>query len=364
MPTESSLDAKPRAWVEVDLAALQRNARALERHARAPLIPMVKGDAYGLGAVPVVRALDALDPYAFGVSNMVEGEELRRAGITRPIIIFTPTLPHDLPRLKASGLTPSLAAADGIARWRELDGGAWHLAIETGMNRAGVGWTELAPLHELIAAFPPVGAFTHFHSAEKDDGSIARQEARFLEAIASLPVRPAMLHTENSGAAVRRHPSPWQAVRPGAFLYGIGSGPTAALQPEPVVHLRARVLEVRDVADGETVSYSATYRAQGTRRIATIAVGYADGYRRALSNVGRALVADGVAPIAGLVTMDMLMLDVTGLNCDPGDEVTLLGRAGDRLLTAETVAEWAYLSPYELLTGLRQRLVRIYTGGL
>ena len=364
MPTESTLDAKPRAWVEVDLAALQRNARALERQARARLIPMVKADAYGLGAVPVVRALESLDPYAFGVSSIVEGVELRRAGITRPIIVFTPTLPHDLLRLKQTGLTPTLATAEGVARWHELGGGAWHLAIETGMNRAGVAWTEVGALRAALQACPPEGAFTHFHSSEIDDGSVAQQEARFLAAIEALPARPAMLHAENSGAIVRREPSPWQAVRPGVFLYGVGSGPTAALQPEPVVHLRARVLEVRDVVDGESVSYDARFRAVGTRRIATVAVGYADGYRRSLSNVGRALVGDGIATVAGTVTMDMLMLDVTGLACAPDDVVTLLGRDGDRVLSAEAVAEVAGLSAYELLTGLRQRLLRIYSGGV
>ncbi len=364
MPTESSLDAKPRAWVEVDLSAVQRNARAVARQTGARLIPMVKADAYGLGAVPVVRALDALDPFAFGVSNVMEGEELRRAGITRPIILFTPTLRQELARVKALGLTPTLAAGDGIDRWREIGGGAWHLAIETGMNRAGIGWDALAPLHAAIRAFPPEGAFTHFHSSERDDGSVAQQEARFLAAIEALPVRPSILHTENSAAVARRQPSPWQAVRPGLFLYGVGSGAAAAIQPELVVHLRARVLELRTIADGETVSYGATYRAQGPRRIATVAVGYGDGYRRALSNGGYALVAEGVAPIAGLVTMDMLMLDVTGLVCEPGDVVTLLGRQGDRLLGADTVAAWGDLSAYELLTGLRQRLVRKYAGGL
>src|SRR5690606_23925681 len=117
MPTQSSLEAKPRAWVEVDLAALLRNARALERQSRTRLLPMVKADAYGLGAVPVARALEAVDPVGFGVSSIAEGEELRRAGIRRPIVVFTPTLPRDLERLRAAGLTPTLAAADGIARW-------------------------------------------------------------------------------------------------------------------------------------------------------------------------------------------------------------------------------------------------------
>ncbi len=360
MPTQSTLEAKPRAWVEVDLGALVRNARALARQARTHLLPMVKADAYGLGALPVARALEALDPIAFGVSSIVEGEELRRGGVKRPVVVFTPTHARDLLRLRAAALTPTLAAADGIVRWAELGGGEWHLAIETGMHRAGIGWDAVGALRDALVRCPPAGAFTHFHSAELDDGSLERQEERFRRAIEALPMRPAMLHTENSAAIARRNPSPWDCVRPGVFLYGVGSGEGAAIQPEPVVHLRAQVLEVRDVASGETVSYDATWRANGPRRVATIACGYADGYRRQLGNLGRALLGDGVAPVAGIVTMDMTMLDVTGIPCAPGDIATLIGRAGDRLLTAETVAAMAGLSPYELLTGLRQRVARHY----
>jgi alanine racemase len=363
MPTQSSPDTKPRAWVEVDLAALLRNARALERQSRKPLLPMIKADAYGLGAVPVAKSLEALAPIAFGVSSIVEGEELRRAGIQRPVMVFTPTLPRDLERLRAAQLTPTLASAAGIARWEALGGGPWHLAVETGMHRAGIAWDAVAGLAEALRASPPDGAFTHFHSAELDDGSVQQQEERFRAAIAALPARPRLLHAENSAAMVRRSPSPWDCVRPGVFLYGVGSGPTAALQPEPVVHLRAQVVELRVIGDGEPVSYDATWRARGARRIATVAVGYGDGYRRHLGNVGRAIVGDALASIAGTVTMDMLMLDVTGVPCEEGDVVTLLGRAGPHVLTAETVAGLGHLSPYELLTGLRQRLARVYTGG-
>jgi alanine racemase len=362
MPTQSSLDAKPRAWVEVDLDALVRNARALEQHSRARLIPMIKADAYGLGVIPVAGALEALDPVGYGVSSIVEGEELRGAGFTRPIIVFAPTLPKDLERLKRAGLTPSLASADGIARWTALGGGPWHLAIETGMHRAGVSWETLPALHDAIRATPPDGAFTHYHSAELDNGSLEEQERRFTAAIEALPARPRLLHAENSAAIVRRATSQWDCIRPGAFLYGIGSGQNAARQPEPVVHLRAQIVELHEVRAGETVSYDATFAATTPRTIATVMVGYGDGYRRHLSNTGRALVREAVVPVAGIVTMDMTMFDVTGLGCAEGDVVTLLGRDGTRTLTAEAVAEMGQFSPYELLAGLRQRLQRVHVG--
>jgi alanine racemase len=362
MPTQSSLDAMPRAWVEVDLAALVRNARALVARARARLIPMIKADAYGLGALEVAGALEALDPYAYGVSSILEGEELRGAGIARPIIVFTPTLPQELPRLHAAGLTPSLHSAEGIERWAALGGGDWQLSIETGMHRTGVSWDGVGALADVLRRHPPAGAYTHFHSAECDDGSMERQEQRFRDALGSLPVQPPMLHAENSAATVRRTPSQWQAIRPGAFLYGLGSGPNAAQQPEPVVHIRAKVLELRDVADGETVSYGATWTARGPRRVATVAVGYGDGYRRHLSNAARALVAGREVSMAGVVTMDCTMFDVTDVPVAEGAVLTLLGRDGARVLTVEQVADWGQFSPYELITGLRQRLQRVYTG--
>jgi len=366
MPTQSSLHARPRAWVDVDLAALLRNARALERHSGKRLLPMVKADAYGLGAVPVARALEAINPIAFGVSSIVEGEELRDAGIQRDILVFTPTMPWDLERMLAAGLTPTLATADGIAQWKALGGGAWHLAIDTGMHRAGVQWDAVAGLADVVRDFAPAGAFTHFHSAGLDDGTLRVQEDRFRTALAALPEnsQPKILHTENSAALVRsaKTNSPWSCARPGVFLYGVGSGPAAPLQPEPVAHLRAQVLEVREVAAGETVSYDATWTATDARRVATLAVGYGDGYRRHLGNVGRGIIGGSLAPVAGIVTMDMTMIDVTGLPCEPGDVVTLLGRDGEHVLTAETVAEWGGLSAYELLTGLRQRLPRHYLG--
>lgn len=362
MLTQSTPAHPLRAWVDVDLGALRRNARALAAHARKPLIPMVKADAYGLGAVQVARALDALDPLAFGVATVAEGTELRTAGIRRPILVFTPTLADELPAIAAHGLTPTLADADGIRAWRALAGGDWHLAIDTGMSRAGIRWDHVASLADALRVAPPAGAFTHFHSAELDDGSREAQEARFGEAIAQLPVRPRLLHTENSAAIVRRSPSPWDCVRPGVFLYGVGSGARAALQPLPVAHLRARIVELRDVEPGETVSYDATWRAPARRRIATLSCGYADGYRRHLGNVGRGLVHGREVPVAGVVTMDMTMLDVTDVPCAPGDVATLIGENGGRVLTAETVAAAAGMSPYELLTGLRQRVPRVATG--
>jgi len=321
---------------------------------------MVKADAYGLGALAVVNALEALDPWGYGIATVHEGAELRAAGVERPLVVFTPLLAEDFAGARRARLIPGLGGRESILRWVAEGGGSWHLDVDTGMSRAGVPWWQVGALADVVAAHPPDGAFTHFHSAERDDGSRELQERRFEQALAELAARPPVLHAENSPALERRAPSPWTVVRPGVFLYGVGSGPGAAVAPEPVAHVRARVVELRTVRDGETVSYDATYRAVGERRIATVAAGYADGYRRALSNRGTALVRGRPAPVAGLVTMDMTMLDVTDIPCEVGDVATLLGRDGGGLLDVVTVARTADISPYELLTGLRLRLPRVY----
>lgn len=351
-----------RAWVDVDLGALRQNGAALAQNAGKPLLPMVKADAYGLGAVATTRALESLQPWGYGVATISEGVALRDAGIERPIVVFTPILPVDLAEAVQSRLTPVLVDAEGIARWRALGGAAWHLGIDTGMNRSGIPWDRVHTLRTAMAGAEPEAAETHFHSAERDDGSVELQERRFHEALAQLAARPRLLHTENSAIIARRGRTAWDLVRPGVFLYGVGSGEDLELRPRPVAQLRARVVDLRVIANGETVSYAGSYRAVGERRIATLAIGYADGYVRALSNRGVALVRGRRAPVAGIVTMDMTMLDVTDIPCELGDIATLIGRDGADVIDVETVARLAGMSPYELLTGFRGRLAHVYAG--
>ena len=348
-----------RAWVDVDLGALLRNAQAVAARSGVPLLPMVKADGYGLGAVRVARALERLEPWGFGVATVGEGEELRRAGITRPIVVFTPLLVGDFDAAERANLTPALGARDAIVRW-QLTGRPWQLAIDTGMNRAGLPWTAVDSLRGLLAVDAPQGVFTHFHSAERDDATRDEQERRFDSAIAQLPVRPGMIHAENSPAVEHRGPSRWTVVRPGVFLYGVSSGNSPAILPDVVASVRARVIDCRTIPGGETVSYGATWRAEGQRRIATLSIGYGDGYRRAFGNRAHVLVNGRRAPVVGAVTMDMTMIDVTNIACEIGDAATLLGVDGSERITVNELAAVGELSPYELLTGLRGRLPRRY----
>ena len=348
-----------RAWVEIDLGALCRNGAAVAARAGVPLLPMVKADAYGLGALRAALALESLDPWGYGVATVTEGDELRRGGITRPIVVFTPILQNEIDALRRGDLTPAIGDPAVIESWART-GRPWHLQVDTGMSRAGMRWDLVARHRDLLARAAPEGVFTHFHSAELDDGSRDVQERRFDEALAALPARPALIHAENGPAVERRAPSRWSLCRPGIFLYGVAGVEGGELVPEPVVSVRARIVELRTIADGETVSYDATWRAKGERRIATVPVGYADGYRRSLSNRGVGLLAGQRVSVAGRVTMDMTMFDVTESDAALGDLVTLLGRDGGDVITVAEMATAADLSPYEVLTGLKLRLPRRY----
>lgn len=359
-----------RAWCTVDLAALRHNAARLRARAGVPLVPMVKADAYGLGVDAVVRALGAPfhnepaaddAPWALGVAAVQEGETLRAFGVSGRVLCTSPVLPEELARMAQAHLTPSLHREQDVLAWRALTAAPWHLAIDTGMHRAGVGWRQVPSLQSVVALHPPEGVFTHFHSADRPNGSRELQEARFRCALDTLALPAGVLrHADNSWAHVARSPSPWDLARPGIALYGSPSDSELGLRP--VVHVHARVVDVHALEAGDTVSYDATFTADRARRIATVALGYGDGYRRALSNRGQMLLRGHRVPVVGMVTMDMTMLDVTDVPCEVGDVATALGAEldGAQCLSLDDVASRGGLSPYELLVGWRLRLPRVY----
>ncbi len=342
----------------VDLAAVRENYRLLSRRAAVPLLPMVKADAYGLGAVEIATLLDAERPVAFGVASVGEGRQLREAGIASDIVVFTPVLPSDFCAAAQSRLTLCLANPEHIVSWVQV-GGAWHLPIDTGMNRTGLDWRDSGRLRTVLGSgAPPSGIFTHFHSADTDPASMVMQESRFASVVSALPARPPLVHAENSAALLQRQASRYDCARPGISLYGVSVGP-AQWTPRPVVTLASSVVAIRRVETGDTISYGATWRASSPRRIATVALGYADGYPRGAGNTGTAMVNGRQVPVVGLVTMDMTMCDVTDVPCEVGDRVTLIG--GDAELSVSAVAACAARSPYEVLTGLRSRVLRAHS---
>jgi len=325
-----------RAWIDVDLGALVENARTVARIAGARLLPVVKANAYGLGAVAVSRALEQLDPWGYGVATIEEGAELRAAGITRPILVFMPTRAQLFDQYDLHQLTPALGDAGSILEWTTRSERPFHVEIDTGMGRAGARWDEVDELGEAVDTPALEGCFTHFHSADRDDGSAEQQVERFLSAVKRLPRRPTLLHVANSAAALRGKDFAFDLVRPGIFLYGGSVGEGGGLeQPRPVVNVRARVLSVRRVRTGESVSYGASWVAPRDTVVATLGIGYADGMRREAGVRGGAqvLLRGKRCPIVGVVQMDMTLVETGAVEVQAGDVATIVGEEAKQSIT-------------------------------
>ena len=347
--------------MEVDVEALVDNARTVAKIAGTRLLPVVKANAYGVGAVLVSKALEPLDPWGYGVATIAEGAELRAAGITRPILVFMPARAQLFDEYDRHELTPALGDAGSILEWTTRGERPFHIEIDTGMGRAGVRWDEIDELGEAVDTPSLEGCYTHFHSAERQDGSAEGQLERFLAAVKRLPRRPALLHVANSAAAVRGQQFAFDLVRPGIFLYG-GSPADDLPQPRPVVSVRARVLSVRRMRKGESASYNASWTAQRDTVIATLRCGYADGLRRtvATGGAGAAVLLRGQrCPIVGLVQMDMALVETGTLEVQVGDIATIVGEDAKQRITLKEIADWSGEVQHEFLTGLGPRLERV-----
>lgn len=386
--TELSIEPGARAWVEVDLDALRANFQVIRATASPTrgVLPMVKAEAYGLGAERVVRALEPLEPWGYGVATVEEGATLRAAGVPRPILVVAPMPPGAEPRAAEAGLTPSLSTVAAVERWaaaaraagRRLD---FHVEVDTGMGRAGFDWRDADEWGRAVAQRAGddvawTGVFTHFHSADEErlelregagaeiGGTTLEQAERLRQAVAGLPVARdrLLVHAANSAGALGWPELALDLVRPGIFLYG-GTVPGAP-EPAQVAQVRARVALVRDVPPGATTGYGATYSAPVRSRWATLGIGYGDGLPRALGNRGVALVRGRRVPIRGRISMDMIVVDVTRVpDVEEGDVATLVGSDGDARIPLDEVAERANTISYEILTGLGRRLERIQASG-
>ena len=344
-----------RAWLDVSLAALLANARVvLDRALGARLLPMIKADAYGLGAVPCARALEALDPWGFGVATVGEGAALRAAGLTRPILVFTPASPEQRDAYRRHDLRAVLDRPDVIAGWS----GPFHLEIDTGMGRCGVRWDEGEALARCGSPHLE-GVFTHFYAADLDPASVETQWRRFVEARRRVSGTP-LVHVANSAAAWR-FAERLDLVRPGIYLYG-GSAAPDIPQPRPVAALRAPVVALRRVRGGDSVSYGADWHAPADTCIATVGAGYVDGIPRAVQGKAAVLLGGRRAPIVGRVTMDFVMVDVgpEGGGVTVGDVATVFGGDDGLAPTVDEFGGWAGTNAYEILARIGARVDRRY----
>jgi alanine racemase len=373
---------------EVDLGALCRNV-ARVRAIVGPdvgIYGVVKADAYGHGAVKVAAALAPLVD-ALAVSLVEEGLELRGAGITCPILVLGAYYGHTQSEVLEEGLTPVVYDIGELQRFGSTPhrrkprhagaaraGRRWpvHVKVDTGMNRLGVQPKQLPAFLDMAARYPDIeltGMATHFASADMKDPELTREQlARFRQALrvaGAHGVSPKVVHAANSAAAARFPEARFGAIRPGLALYG--AMPTKLVaQPdlEPVLSLRTKIMALHDVPAGQGVSYGGLWQPARKSRVATLPIGYADGYPRHIRGA-EVLIRGHRAPVAGAVCMDMLMVDVTRVpDVSVGEPATLIGSDGDESITIDQIAGWADTASYEILCGISKRVPRIYRTSL
>lgn len=355
--------------VEVDLEAVRHNAAVL-KPGDAGLMAVVKANAYGHGAVPVARA--ALEGGATwcGVALVEEGLELRTAGIEAPIFVLSEFPPGAEAVALAHRLTPSVYSSEGLARLAAAARGGLgvHVKVDTGMHRVGVWPPGDLPafLGDVTAAGLEVeGIWTHLAKSEDDREATARQLATYdaaLDAAKAAGFMPGLRHAANSGAVLRHPESHYDLVRPGIALYGIGPAPDEGTDLLPALTWRSTVAFARPLAEGERVSYGLRYALDRDAVVATVPVGYADGYPRAASSRADVLIRGRRCRVAGSVTMDQLIVDCGDLDVVAGDEVVLIGRQGDEEIGAWELAANAGTIAYEIVTRIGERVPRTYRG--
>jgi alanine racemase len=374
----SSNASAARAWVEIDLPAIDRNVgrikQALPPHVR--YVAVVKANAYGHGMPEVATRLLQAGVDCFAVANVAEAAKLREVGHDADILVLSPTLPGELPRALALGLDLTLNSLDearALAAAAAKSGlkAKVHVKVDTGMGRAGVWHEQAAELFAFVqaaAGFEWRGVYTHFSDADSDAAYTAGQRAIFLQLLELIPsaVRAGlMIHADNSaGLESFSATAPFNAVRVGLMQYGLPPSAgsfLASLRPEPVLSFHARVVLVKDLPAGTAVSYNRTKVLTRPTRVAIVAVGYGDGVPTAASNRGCFLVRGKRCPILGRVTMDQTIVDVTEVSgATVGDIATILGAQGaDRISVAEFCA-WSDCIPWEALCTLTQRVQRVY----
>ncbi len=364
---------------EVNMANLRHNLRVIERTAGpARVWAVLKADGYGHGSKAIARTLERAGVAGICVALLEEGVELREAGVRLPILVmgghygraWEELLHYDLtPVLHDAGQLDMLAAEIRYAKCSPLD---VHVKVDTGMSRLGVMPRELDAFARAAAARPEVcirGLMTHLACADSGEvAAIEHQLSLFEDASGVLSrhgLRPSIRHAANSAALFAAERARYDVVRPGIALYGVEPAPGTSAELRPCMSVRTEVVALRSVRAGQPVGYGATWIAQRPSRIATVPIGYADGLHRALSNRGRVLVRGKSAPLAGVVSMDMTMVDVTDVDgAAVGDECVVVGTQkgplGQDTITVEEVAATIESIPWEVLTSISRRVPRFY----
>jgi alanine racemase len=361
----------------IDHAALRWNLLQIKKTVgpRVKILAMVKANGYGHGGVEVARTLASAGSDAFGVATVEEGIELRRAHISKPILVLAGAYHEQLDQYLHYKLIPVIHEAATLtafdkslqARRTKLK---FQLEVDTGMGRIGFLMSDIEswlPLLGQLKGLKLDGLFSHFSDAEtaneKYTGAQLKLFHRALELLHRAKIFPSASHMAKSAALITVPASHLTMVRPGLILYGMYPAPRMKKQIalKPVLSWRSRIIQLKTVATGSCIGYGRTFVTKRNSQIATLPVGYADGYRRLFSNRAAVLVRGQRAPVVGRVSMDLTTIDVTDIrNVQQGDEVVLLGRQENAEISADEMADWANTISYEIFTSIGARVPRIH----
>ncbi len=361
----------------IDLGALRWNFRQVRIKVgpQVKILSVVKANAYGHGACEIAEVLQDEGGDAFGTATVEEGIELRQRGIHAPVVVLAGVYPDQLEEVERYDLTPVVCEAEVLGRLKQLTKKRksplnFHLKVDTGMGRIGFlsqeadSWLpELSGLEMLHLQ----GVFSHFSRAENVSHQHTRKQLesfrRVLHRLQANGHQPSFVHLANSAAIITLPEAYFTMVRPGLMLYGVYPSPEMVKETslKPALTWKTSIHQLKKVPKGFHISYGQTFTTQRESTIATLPLGYADGYKRSLSNRGCVLVRGQRAPIVGTICMDLTMVDVTDIRgVSQGDEVVLLGQQNEAAISADEMAGWSNTISYEVLTSISARVPRIH----
>ncbi len=364
-----------RTWAEIDLGALEHNMELVRAEAGedVEIMLVVKADGYGHGAIPVSWHLLEHGAAALGVGDSTEALELRDAGITAPIVILGAVVTGEMEDVVRGGIDVTVHSGDRVRQLRRLLKGSGpkvgvHIKVDTGMGRLGCHPERVPGIAREVRRSRRLalkGISTHLAAAEPGGGKLAdlqlRRFRKVLRALDEEDLLPPWRHVHASSGVMSKLPAAFNMVRPGLAVYGLDPHGRKASDLLPALRWRTQIVFLKDHRRGTRIGYGATWRASRKSRVATLPVGYNDGYRYAWSNRADVLVRGKRCPVIGRVSMDYITIDVTDIpDASVGDPVTLLGTDGDATISAEELAGLAETIPYEILCGIGRRVKRRY----
>ncbi|MEP7166387.1 MAG: alanine racemase [Candidatus Woesebacteria bacterium] len=367
------------AIAKIDLSAYSYNLQEIRKllSPATKIMAVVKANAYGHGAIEIAKTAQKLNIDYLGVVCLYEAQELRNAGVTLPILILNAI--DTEAAYAAIDLDVSLTVMDqellmAVDLYTQKKGikAKVHVKIDSGMHRAGVSPEDAIPFIQKVEACAGVtleGVFTHFAMADDADLTFTKQQlsvfTQIIEELKKIGITPPLIHAANSAATLKLPESHFSLVRPGIISYGLHPNPGAfdvPFTPKPVMRLQTQIVQLREIAVGESVGYGRTFVAKRPTKVALLALGYGDGFRRAPQNFGEVLVRGMRAPLIGRVSMDQSSIDVTDIpNVSLYDEVVLIGSQGSEEISADDVAQKIGTINYEVMTGIAARVERVYS---